>query len=97
MKFSSLILITHWDNILDACVYGESCPTVCDPVDCSPPGPSVHGILQASLLEWVAISYYKRSSQPRDWTLVSMFPAWAGGFFTTEPPGKTLFRYGRIN
>ena len=35
----------------------QSCPTLCDPVDCSPPGSSVHGILQARVLEWVAISF----------------------------------------
>ena len=35
----------------------QSCPTLCDPVDCSPPGSSVHGILQARILDWVAISY----------------------------------------
>ena len=43
----------------------------CDPADCSPPGFSVHGILQARILEWVAISFSRRSSQPRDRTLVS--------------------------
>ena len=37
----------------------QSCPTLCDPMDCSPPGPSVHGILQARILEWVAISSSK--------------------------------------
>ena len=36
----------------------QSCPTLCDPVDCSPPGSSVHGILQARILEWVAISFF---------------------------------------
>ena len=41
-----------------------------DTMDCSPPGSSVHGILQARILEWVAISFYKGSSQPRDWTCV---------------------------
>ena len=35
----------------------QSCPTLCDPVDCSPPGSSIHGILQARILEWVAISF----------------------------------------
>ena len=35
----------------------QSCPTLCDPMDCSPPGSSVHGILQARILEWVAISF----------------------------------------
>ena len=44
----------------------QSCPTLCDPMDCSPPGSSVHGILQARILEWVAISSSRRSSQPRD-------------------------------
>ena len=47
------------------------CPTLCDPIDCSPPGFSVHGISQTRILEWVAISFSRRSSQPRDWTCVS--------------------------
>ena len=45
--------------------------TLCDPVDCSPPGPSVHGILQARILEWVAISFSRGSSWPRDRTQIS--------------------------
>ena len=44
----------------------RSCPTFCDPVDCSPPGASVHGILQARTLEWIAIPFSRGSSQPRD-------------------------------
>ena len=36
----------------------QSCPTVCDPIDCSPPDSSVHGILQARILEWIAISFF---------------------------------------
>ena len=44
----------------------QSCPTLCNPMDCSPPGSSVHGILQARILEWVAISFSRGSSQPRD-------------------------------
>ena len=39
----------------------QSCPTLCDPVDCNPPGSSVHGILQARILEWVAISFSKKA------------------------------------
>ena len=46
----------------------QSCPTLCDPVDCSPPGSSVHGILQARILEWVAISLSRGYSRPRDRT-----------------------------
>ena len=49
----------------------QLCPTLCNPVDCSPPGSSVHGILQARILEWVAISFSRGSSQPRDWIQVS--------------------------
>ena len=49
----------------------QSCPTLCDPMDCSPPGSSVHGIFQARILEWAAISFSRGSSQPRDWTQVS--------------------------
>ena len=40
----------------------QSCPTLCDPMDCSPPGSSVHVILQARILEWVAIPFYRGSS-----------------------------------
>ena len=51
----------------------HSCPTLCDPMDCSLPGFSIHGIFQARVLEWVAISFSRGSSQPRDQTLVSCF------------------------
>ena len=49
------------------CSVAESCPTVCHPTDCSLPGSSVHGIFQARILVWVAISHSKRSSWARDW------------------------------
>ena len=48
----------------------QSCPTLCDPMDCSLPGSSVHGFLQARILEWVAIPFSRGSSQPRDETWV---------------------------
>ena len=60
----------------------QSCPALCNPMDCSPPGSSVHGILQARILEWVVIS--REPSQPRDRTRISCT---AVSFFTTEPPG----------
>ena len=53
------------------CLVAHLCPTLCNPMDCSPPGSSVHGISQASILEWVAISSSKGSSQPSDWTHIS--------------------------
>ena len=43
----------------------QSCPTLCDPTDCSPPGSSVHGVLQARILEWVAISFSRGSTRHR--------------------------------
>ena len=49
------------------------CPTPCDPMDCSPPGSSVRGILQARILKWVAMPSSRESSQPRDRTQVSCF------------------------
>ena len=49
----------------------QSCLTLCDPVDCSPPGSFIHGILQARILEWVATSFSRGSSRPRDRTQVS--------------------------
>ena len=49
----------------------QLCPTLCDPVDCSLPGSSFQGILQARILEWVVISFSRGSSQPRNWTWVS--------------------------
>ena len=60
----------------------QSCPTFCDPIDCSLPGSSVHGILQARVLEWVAIPFSRGSSWPRDRTWVSwitgrFFAIWA--------------------
>ena len=58
---------------------------LCDPTDCSPPGSSVHGILQARVLEWVAMPSSGQSSQLRDWTCDSCI---ASRFFTTKPLGK---------
>ena len=50
------------------CLVAKSCLAFCDPIDCSPPGFSVHGILQARILESVAIPFSRESSWPRDWT-----------------------------
>ena len=52
----------------------QSCPTLCDPMNCSLPGSSLHGILQARVLEWVAISFSRGSSRPRDRIPVSCIP-----------------------
>ena len=61
------------------CAVSQSHPTLCDPLDCSPPGSPVHGILQARILEGVAMPSSRGSSPPRCHTYVSCI---AGGFFT---------------
>ena len=68
-------------------VYSLSCVQLCDPINCSPPGSSVHGVSQARTLEWVAISFSRGSSRPRDWTWVSCINRWIF-FFTVESPGE---------
>ena len=74
---------------MQSCVSVLSCallrPTLCDPLGCSPLGSSVHGILQARILEWVAMFSSRESSQPRDQNRVSCI---TGSFFTTEPLGR---------
>ena len=57
-------------------------------MDCSPPGSSVHGISQAILLEWVAVSFSREFSWPRDWTQVSCI---AGKFFTIWATKEALY------
>ena len=57
----------------------QSCPTLYDPMDCNLQGSSIHGIFQARILEWVAISFFRGFFQPRDWTRVSRI---AGRRFT---------------
>ena len=73
-KKSHTCMISHFSRV-----------QLCDPVDCSLLGSSVHGILQARVLEWVAMPSYKGSYWPKDHTGVSCS---ADGFFTAEPPGK---------
>ena len=68
------------------CLVAKTCLTLFDRMDCSLPGSPVHGNSQARRLEWVAISFSRGSSQPRDRICISCM---AGEFFTTEPPGKT--------
>ena len=95
ISFYALIpnhLMQIYKNIIDFCTLilylavlcfvAQSWQTHCDPMDCSPPGSSVHGILQARMLEWVDIPFSRGSSQPRDCTQVScnagrLFTVWA--------------------
>ena len=71
----------------------QSCPTLCNPIDGSPPGSSLHGISQARSLEWVAISFCRGSSRPRDQTHVFCISRWIS---TTEPSGKPRSRVSYV-
>ena len=62
----------------------QLCPILCEDMDCSLPGSTVHGIFQARILEWVAISFSRRSSWPRHWTQVYLMRAEA---LSSKPPG----------
>ena len=74
------------------CVRAQSCLTFRDSVDYSPPAISVHGIFQARILEWVAISSSRGCSQPRDGTCISCIGSWN---LTTEPPQKAQWQLQR--
>ena len=75
-------------------VLTQSYPTLCSPMNCKLPGSSVHGIFQARLLEWVAISYSRGSSRPKDLTPTSWHLLQA--FFTIAPPRKPSSTYGNL-
>ena len=67
----------------------QACLTPCDPMGCSLPGSSVHGILQAGILKWVGMPSSRGSPPPRDWTLVSgIYLHWEVGSLPLAPPGK---------
>ena len=78
------------------CVHAHSvaqlCPALCDPMDCSPRGSSVHGILQARILEWVAISFSRDLPNPE---IEPRSPTLQADSLPSEPPGKSLllFKY----
>ena len=71
-----------------ACSVAKLCLTLCVLMDCSPPGYSVHGVLQARILKKVAMPSSRGSSRPRDRASIFCISCIASGSFTTEPPGK---------
>ena len=87
------VYLTHWIQHYVSCLVSQLCPTLWDLTDYSLPGGSVNGIIWLRILERVAISFSRRSCQPRDQNLGSCN---AGGFFTIEPAGKshnTMIKY----
>ena len=81
-RMIDFILIMPCISMTHASLVDQSCLILCDAMDCSPPGSSVLGIFQARILEWVAISFSRGSSQHRYQTCVSCVSSIAGGFFT---------------
>ena len=79
------------------CPITQSCPALCNSLDCSPPGSSVHGISQARVLEWVAISFPRESFHPEIKPASLVSPSLAGGFFTTMPPRQSTTNYCDLN
>ena len=86
----SFLFLYHFLTSDIICAQSLSCVLLCDHMDCSPPGSSVHGILQARILEWVAMPSSRGSSQPGDRT---QFSCIAGGFFTVWATREALISY----
>ena len=89
LQSQSLSFVLHAKSL-------QACLALCDPVDCSLPGFSVHGILQARILEWVAMPSLQGDLPHSGQTWVFRLPHWQAGSFPLAPPGKRL-PSGRIN
>ena len=72
------------------CLVAKLGPTLRDTMDCSPPGSSVHGVPQGTVLDWVAISFFRDLP---DQGIEPVSPALSGGFFSTEPPGTPVILF----
>ena len=83
-----MLSFLHSPTLTSKVLVTQLCLTLRNPMDCSPPGSSVHGILQARILEWVAIPFSRGSSWPKNWTQVSWI---AGIFFTIWATRKAQF------
>ena len=89
--FDSTFFGRIYGVIMMVCMHAkllQLCLVLCNPMDCSPSGSLVHGILQARLLMWIAMPSSRGSSWPRDRTCIPYSSCIAGWFFTSEPPGK---------
>ena len=92
--FLKYVLITHWASppaSACVCVCAQSCPTFCDPMGCSLPGSSVHGILQARILEWLPSPPPGDLPNPKIKPTSLTCPALAGGFFTISTIWKAQY------
>ena len=95
MRSNILLWTFHCFGIKLVCVcvlFAQSCPTLCDSMDCSLPGSPIHGIFPAKILAWVAMPSSKGPSQPRDQTHIFCLSCTAARHFTTVPLGSPLLR-----
>ena len=83
-------ILTVLKNSSVLCLVAQLCPTLCDPMGCSPPGSSVHGILRARILEWVAMPSSMGSSQPRNQNLGLLHCRWILYCLSHEGSPRTL-------
>ena len=89
----SFKLWRYFPYLMQGGMHAQSCPTLWDTMDYSPPGSSVHEISQARILEWLAIFYSMDLSDPWIKPMSPEFPALASTFFITAPRGKHLFSW----
>ena len=80
-------MMVDWNHCGGGGLVNNWCLTLCNSMDCSLLGPSIHWFSQVKILEWISISFSTGSSQPRDHT---HFSCTASSFFTTGPPGKPI-------
>ena len=85
--------VAHEYNGTLHALHAQLYPTLCDPMDCSPPGSSVRGTTPARIVEWVAISSSGDLPNSGSKPAFPVVPVWAGGFFTTEPSGTPTLEY----
>ena len=90
-------LLEHWWVLFSCVLCAQSCLTLCETMDGNPPGSSVHGILQVRILECVAISFSRGSSQPRDWTWISSLLQWQVDSLPLRHLGILYLNYGSSN
>ena len=93
-KFLEVSNSPYYDSMPEMFMFilvAQLCPTLCNPMDCNLPGPSVHGILQARILEWVPIAFLQRVFPTQESNLCLLQLLHCRRFFTAEPLGKPRY------
>ena len=98
-RHTAIAHLLNYTMCVCVCVHthAQLSPTVCDPMDCSQPGSSLHGIFQARKLEWIAISFSRGSPRSRDRTYISCTGRWILYHWATGKPSLSLTGCYRLN